>query len=128
MRSGSTSRSLSSTEGVPHWKTSLREKRAMLRIWTDSQHAGFLDRHGNRGGAFAYEPELATARAVSVTMPVRLASWNSSSGLLPICDMNLPEGGLRARLVASFAKPSGFDDIDLLAIVGRAQIGRIRCS
>ena len=70
----------------------------MLRIWTDSQHAGFLDRHGNRGGTFAYEPELATARAVSVTMPVRLASWNSSDGLLPIFDMNLPEGGLRARL------------------------------
>jgi serine/threonine-protein kinase HipA len=106
----------------------------MLRIWTDSQQAGFLDRHGNRGGTFAYEPELATARAVSVTMPVRLASWNSSDGLLPIFDMNLPEGVLRARLSASFANssrssPSGsFDDIDLLAVVGGAQIGRIGCS
>jgi len=101
----------------------------MLRIWTDSQHAGFLDRHGNRGGTFAYEPELATARAVSVTMPVRLASWNSSDCLLPIFDMNLPEGVLRARLSASFAGSSGsFDDIDLLAVVGRAQIGRMRCS
>jgi serine/threonine-protein kinase HipA len=106
----------------------------MLRVWTDSQRAGFLDRHGNRGGTFAYEPELATARAVSVTMPVRLASWNSSAGLLPIFDMNLPEGALRARLAASFAHSSGsmpsgsFDDIDLLAVVGRAQIGRIRCS
>jgi serine/threonine-protein kinase HipA len=106
----------------------------MLRIWADSQHAGFLDRHGNRGGTFAYEPELATARAVSVTMPVRLASWNSTDGLLPIFDMNLPEGVLRARLSASFANscgslPSGgFDDIDLLAVVGHAQIGRIRCS
>jgi len=106
----------------------------MLRVWTDSRHAGFLDRHGNRGGTFAYEPELAVARAVSVTMPVRLASWNSSSGLLPIFDMNLPEGVLRARLVASFANSSGslpsgsFDDIDLLAVVGQAQIGRMRCS
>ena len=60
----------------------------MLRVWTDSRHAGFLDRHEGRGATFAYEPELATARAVSVTMPVRLASWNSSQGLLPIFDMN----------------------------------------
>jgi serine/threonine-protein kinase HipA len=87
----------------------------MLRVWTDSRHAGFLDRHEEVGATFAYEPELATARAVSVTMPVRLASWNSSHGLLPIFDMNLPEGVLRARISASFAKPSGgFDDIDLL--------------
>jgi serine/threonine-protein kinase HipA len=100
----------------------------MLQVWTDSWHAGFLERHGNRGATFAYEPELATARAVSVTMPVRLASWNASSGLLPIFDMNLPEGGLRARLSARFASASGsFDDIDLLAVVGRAQIGRMRC-
>jgi serine/threonine-protein kinase HipA len=101
----------------------------MLRVWTDSRHAGFLDRHGNRGATFAYEPELDTTRAVSVTMPVRLASWNASSGLLPIFDMNLPEGGLRARLSANFADTSGnFDDIDLLAVVGHAQIGRMRCS
>jgi serine/threonine-protein kinase HipA len=104
----------------------------MLRVWTDSRHAGFLDRHEEHGATFAYEPELATARAVSVTMPVRLASWNSSSGLLPIFDMNLPEGVLRAQLSASFSpggRPSSnFDDIDLLAVVGRAQIGRMRCS
>jgi len=57
-------------------------------------------------------------------MPVRLASWNSSAGLLPIFDMNLPEGGLRARLVrASPTLPEDchpeLDDIDLLAVVGR---------
>jgi len=101
----------------------------MLRVWTDSRRAGFLDRHEEVGATFAYEPELATARAVSVTMPVQLASWNSHHGLLPIFDMNLPEGALRARLSASFAKPSkSFDDIDLLAVVGGAQIGRIGCS
>src|SRR5262245_50773993 len=123
MRSGLTSKSVSSTEHVRHWKTSWR-KRAMLRVWTDSRHAGFLDRHEEAGATFAYEPELTTARAVSVTMPVRLASWNSSQGLLPIFDMNLPEGVLRARISASFTNSSrsspsgGFDDIDLLGIVG----------
>src|SRR3954454_9429634 len=129
---GSTLRWVSSIAGVRHWKISWRKKGAMLRVCTDSRHAGFLERHGNRGATFAYEPELATARAVSVTMPVRLASWNSSSGLLPIFDMNLPEGVLRAQLSENFSaggRPSSnFDDIDLLAVVGRAQIGRMRCS
>jgi serine/threonine-protein kinase HipA len=101
----------------------------MLRVWSDSRHAGFLDRHGARGATFVYEPQVNAARAVSVTMPVRLASWNTSYGLLPIFDMNLPEGVLRARLTASFAKAAGsFDDLDLLAVVGRAQIGRVRYS
>jgi len=41
--------------------------------------------------------------------------------------MNLPEGALRERLRLAFAKATGtFDDLDLLAIVGRSQLGRIR--
>jgi serine/threonine-protein kinase HipA len=43
--------------------------------------------------------------------------------------MNLPEGDLRERLTRRFAKATGtFDEIDLLAIVGRSQIGRLRYS
>ncbi len=41
--------------------------------------------------------------------------------------MNLPEGALRERLRLAFAKASGsFDNLDLLAIAGRSQLGRIR--
>src|SRR5215467_4568753 len=41
--------------------------------------------------------------------------------------MNLPEGVLRERLRLAFAKATGtFDEFDLLSIVGRSQIGRIR--
>jgi serine/threonine-protein kinase HipA len=41
--------------------------------------------------------------------------------------MNLPEGALRERLRLTFAKATGtFDDLDLLAVVGRSQVGRIR--
>jgi serine/threonine-protein kinase HipA len=41
--------------------------------------------------------------------------------------MNLPEGALRERLRLAFAKATGtFDDLDLLAIVGRSQLGRVR--
>ena len=43
--------------------------------------------------------------------------------------MNLPEGALRARLMRRFAKATGrFDDVDLLGVVGRTQIGRLRYS
>lgn len=41
--------------------------------------------------------------------------------------MNLPEGALRERLRLEFAKATGtFDDFDLLSIVGRSQLGRVR--
>ncbi len=99
----------------------------MIRVWSDEQRAGLLDRHGTRGAAFTYEPQAAAERAVSLTMPVRLASWNQAWGLHPIFEMNLPEGALRERLRLAFAKATGsFDELDLLAIVGRSQIGRLR--
>ena len=99
----------------------------MIKVWTDTAEAGLLDRHGDRGSTFAYTPGTPDARAVSVTMPVRLPSWSVPFGLPPIFEMNLPEGVLRERLRLAFAKATGtFDDFDLLSIVGRSQVGRIR--
>jgi serine/threonine-protein kinase HipA len=101
----------------------------MLRVWTDSHPVGLLDRHRPRGTTFVYDRKTAAQRAVSVTMPVRTASWDTPHGLAPIFDMNLPEGALRSHLVRNFAKATGsFDDLDLLAVVGRTQIGRVRYS
>jgi serine/threonine-protein kinase HipA len=99
----------------------------MIKVWTDAAESGLLDRHGERGGTFAYLPDTPAARAVSLTMPVRLPSWSVPFGLPPIFEMNLPEGFLRERLRLAFAKATGsFDEFDLLSIVGRSQIGRIR--
>ena len=94
----------------------------MLRAWSDSQRAGVLDRHGKRGTTFVYESQADPARAVSVTMPVRTASWNTDAGLTPIFDMNLPEGALRAHLVRRFGKATGaaFDDFFVRSAVERA--------
>src|SRR5258708_5672987 len=67
------------------------------------------------------------AREVSLTMPVRLEWWSVHFGLVPVFEMNLPEGTLRERVRLAFAKATGtFDEFDLLSIVGRSQIGRIR--
>ena len=99
----------------------------MIRVWTDETTAGMLDRYGSRGSTFVYLPQADPCRAVSVTMPTRLASWDTSFGVAPIFEMNLPEGALRERLRLTFAKASGsFDDLDLLAIIGRSQLGRVR--
>src|SRR5271163_2656965 len=99
----------------------------MIKVWTDAAEAGLVDRQGERGSTFVYLPDIARARAVSVTMPVRLPSWDIRFGLPPIFEMNLPEGVLRERLRLAFAKATGtFDEFDLLGVVGRSQVGRIR--
>lgn len=101
----------------------------MIRVWAGGEQAGVLDRLRPRGSTFAYDPSAPPDRAVSVTMPTRVQSYDSKFGLLPIFEMNLPEGALRERLTRRFAKATGtFDDFDLLGIVGRTQIGRIRYS
>ena len=99
----------------------------MIKVWTDAVESGLLDGYRERGSSFVYLPGIPLQRAVSVTMPVRLPSWEVPFGLLPIFEMNLPEGILRERLRLAFAKATGsFDDLDLLSIVGRSQVGRIR--
>ena len=99
----------------------------MIKVWADGTEGGLLDRSRERGSAFVYLPGATPQQAVSVTMPVRLQSWDVPFGLLPSFEMNLPEGVLRERLRLAFAKATGtFDEFDLLSIVGRSQIGRIR--
>jgi HipA-like protein len=99
----------------------------MLRVWADGKPVGLLDRHGPRGATFVYDRGVEAWNAVSLTMPVRSASWNFDFGLLPIFDMNLPEGALRSEIQLRFGKATGsFDDFDLLSVVGRSQIGRLR--
>jgi len=101
----------------------------VIRVWSDNNSAGVLDRLGAKGSTFAYDPLALPERAVSMTMPVRVQSWDTRFGLAPIFEMNLPEGALRERLVRRFAKATGrFDDIDLLSVTGRTQIGRLRFS
>lgn len=78
---------------------------------------------------FGYREGTPAHNAVSLTMPIRVDQYDSIAGLLPIFEMNLPEGALRERLRLQFAKTiAQFDDLDLLNIVGTSQIGRLRYS
>jgi len=69
-----------------------------LQVWSGDVSAGLLARTGaSVAGAahtFAYHTTELTGKAqVSLTMPIRLESWNSQD-LHPIFQMNLPEGAL----------------------------------
>ena len=98
----------------------------MIRVWSDEQRAGRLARASGRGCAFVYNQGADASRAVSMTMPLQLQSWNQEVGLHPIFAMNLPEGYLREKLRLAFAKAVGvFDDVELLSVTGRSQIGRL---
>ena len=68
----------------------------------------------------------ATGRSeeISLTMPIRAESY-SSGGLLPIFEMNRPEGYLLSKIEEAFAKTGPLDDMSLLALTGGAQIGRL---
>lgn len=64
------------------------------------------------------------ASEISLSMPLRAESY-ASGALLPIFEMNKPEGYLLYKIEEAFAKQGGLDDMRLLDIVGGSQIGRL---
>src|SRR5690606_12324884 len=69
-----------------------------IKVWTSGSEVGLLDKARARGSTFSYKRDVAPENAISLTMPVRLESWNMNYGLAPIFEMNLPEGALLERL------------------------------
>lgn len=102
-----------------------------LNVFVSGVLAGRLIRSEREADTilFGYREGCAKEHAVSLTMPVRPDQYDAMGGLLPIFEMNLPEGLLRERLRNLYAKAiPEFDDLDLLSIVGTSQIGRLRYS
>lgn len=98
-----------------------------LRVWVNNTPVGRLARHGN-GTTFVYDEGVSPSNAISLTMPVRVASYNVDFGMLPIFDTNLPEGALKERIRNALAKAHNakIDALDVISITGGNQIGRIR--
>ena len=106
-------------------------KKVRLNVFVDATSQGWLARSDIEEETilFGYREGAQAADAVSLTMPIRADQYDSMGALLPIFEMNLPEGALRERLRLQFAKViPEFDDLDLLHIVGSSQIGRLRYS
>lgn len=106
----------------------MSSQRDRLYIGAGEAVAGTLGRsaENHRDSVFSYNPDVAEKDAVSLTMPVRLESYNWEYGILPLFEMHIPEGHLKEALVRRFSKSvRGFDDFALLGIVGPHQLGRI---
>jgi serine/threonine-protein kinase HipA len=100
-----------------------------LDVFAGRTRAGLLSRSdlADAGYLFAYQAGCPPASAISLSMPVIADQYDSMGALHPIFEMNLPEGALLERLRLSFAKAvPDLDDLQLLAIVGQSQIGRLR--
>ncbi len=96
-----------------------------LKAWIENASTGSLALEGRRNYVFDYDRGV--EEAVSLTMPVRLASWVTPE-LHPIFQMNLPEGSLLEAVRRAIAKILGDDDLSVLHATGGNQIGRNRFS
>ena len=103
----------------------------MLNVFVNQDSVGNLFKSNFERGVFyfGYDGQCLSKNAVSLTMPVVTDpySYNYKHQLHPIFDMNLPEGDLRKYLRIQFSKAvPDFDDLALLKILGKHQIGRLR--
>jgi len=98
-----------------------------LAVWGGGVHAGLLKREHRHEYVFAYTPDAPGSAQVSLTMPVRIASWQSRD-LHPIFQINLPEGALLEAIRRAIAKIVGDDDLSILRVTGGNQVGRNRFS
>ncbi|WKN21249.1 HipA N-terminal domain-containing protein [Azotobacter vinelandii] len=99
-----------------------------LPVTLDNRLVGRLARSDAdwRDTRFRYETATDPRDAVSLPMPVRGDEYPWPRGVHPVFEMNLPEGYLRHNLARMFSKAiRGFDDYDLLEIVGLFQLGRL---
>ncbi|HEV2443438.1 MAG TPA: type II toxin-antitoxin system HipA family toxin [Steroidobacteraceae bacterium] len=72
-----------------------------------------------------YEPGVAVADFVSLTMPVQASPWLWPRDLHPFFRQNLPEGYLLSILREVLGSALDGTDLSLLAVVGRKGIGRV---
>jgi serine/threonine-protein kinase HipA len=96
-----------------------------LAVWVGPRKVGTLERIEEY--VFSYHHDASPSDAVSLTMPVRLKSWESRD-LHPVFQMNLPEGALLIAVRNAIAKVAGTDDLTVLRVLGGNTIGRNRFS
>lgn len=94
-----------------------------LTVSTPQGRSGVLAH--DDGYFFMYDPVMEPEAEIALTMPRRTEPYSSRT-LLPIFEMNLPEGYVLEELRNRFAKVTHFDPMLLLAMTGReAAVGRV---
>lgn len=94
-----------------------------LSVWIGNEKVGLLAKESQGVYAFGYHP--GAAETVSLTMPVRVQGW-ATRELLPIFQMNIPEGALLETIRNAISKIIGDDDLAILQATGGNQVGRNR--
>ena len=100
----------------------------MINVYVDKLLAGQIEKSESESDKyiFGYNNDCLPENAVSLTMPKQFEQFEYY-GLHPIFDMNIPEGALFERLRKNLSKAlPKFDDLTLLGILGKFQIGRLR--
>lgn len=95
-----------------------------IEVLVSGQKVGLLTQE-NDNYVFTYSPDIPEDRFVSLTMPVRNASYTYPT-LHPVFDMSQPEGALKSALQAEFQKTLDMDPMGFLALTGRQRIGRVQ--
>ena len=102
------------------------EQTEKLAVSVNGRLAGVLSPGDERPQyVFSYLPETPKQDFISLTMPVRAASYTWPEGLHPLFQMNLPEGYQRDLLRRKLGPAMPADDFHLLALTGARGIGRL---
>jgi serine/threonine-protein kinase HipA len=96
-----------------------------LHVFVHDQPVATLESTDSFKHVLTYHPEVAAANFVSLLMPVRTESY-AWPELHPLFRMNLPEGFLLSTLMEQLGPQVGASPMNLLSVVGRNAIGRIK--
>ena len=97
-----------------------------LSVYVLGREVAILESVGDFKSVLTYLPNTAADDFVSLTMPVRTESYIWDDQLLPVLQMNLPEGYLLQVLQEQFGPHIGASSMSLLSVVGRNMVGRIQ--
>jgi serine/threonine-protein kinase HipA len=96
-----------------------------LHVFVHDKPVATLESTDGFRHVLTYHPDIDPAEFVSLLMPVRTESY-AWPELHPLFRMNLPEGFLLSVLQEQLGPHVGASPLDLLAVVGRNAIGRIK--
>ncbi len=96
-----------------------------LTVFVHDEPVATLESPDGFKHVLAYHPQARPGQFVSLLMPVRTESWVYPE-MHPFFRMNLPEGFLLSILQEQLGPLVGASHINLLAVVGRHAIGRVK--
>ena len=96
-----------------------------LEVFVHDRPVATLESPGGFEHVMTYYPNVPEADFASLLMPIRSKSYNYPE-LHPVFQMNLPEGFLLSVLQEQFGPHIGASPLNLLSVIGRNMIGRIK--